>query len=163
MLFGAPYHTILSEIDKLHQIAPIPNLDCKKYLSSKYTTEEVYKSLSLTYLKDEIPAISTIDTVHFLPTKLRLDTTFPFSDFLRSKFGINATPKKSIIKCTQNEECICKQCRFNLDRQLEFIPYRKRSLQTILDNWEHTSETYFKPTNLNDITCLLYTSDAADE
>ena len=152
MLFGAPYHTILSEIEKLHQIAPIPNLDCKKYLSSKYTTEEVYKSLSLTYLKDEIPAISKIETVHFLPKKVRLDTTFPFSDFLRSKFGINATPKKSIIKCTQNGECICQECRFNLDRQLEFIPYRKRSLQTILDNWEHTSETYFKPTNLNAIT-----------
>ena len=127
MLFGAPYNTILREIEKLHQIAPIPNLDCNKYLLSKYKIKKVYRSLSLTYLEEEIPERSKIDTVHFLPTKVRLDTTFPFSPLLRKKFGINVTQKKSssltIRKCTQNVECVCQECRFNLDRQLECIRY----------------------------------------
>ena len=152
MLFGAPYHRILCEIEKLHQIAPIPNLDCRKYLRSKYKTKKVYRSLNLTYLEEQIPEISKIDTVHFLPTKVTLDTTFPFNDFLRSKFGINVKPKKPIRKCTQNEACICQECRFKLDRQLECIPYRHRSFQTILDNWEEKSKTYFKATRLNHIT-----------
>ena len=162
ILFGAPYHTILDEIKKLHQIAPIPNLDCQKYKLPKYKTKKVYRSLSVTYLEKEIPQKSQMDTVHFLPTKLRLDTTFPFSQKLRKKFCINETPKKSsIIKCTHIVECICEQCRFNLDRQLEFIPYRIRSFKTILDNWEDTSKTYFKPTTLNNITHsnLFMTSD----